>query len=204
MDLKELGSTILSNAPTIGAVLGSVVPGLGTATGGLAGTAVKAIARVFGLGDTATADQIAQAVQADPQAALKLKLAEMDYQNQEREREMRERESVREREFQEFKTRLLDVQSARQREVEIVKTMGRRDMLQFWLAWFGWAAPVGMVIYLLVRGLPQGMSPEAAAMIGTFIGIIIGEYKTIYQYFFGSSKSSEIKTEMLSKAPPIL
>jgi hypothetical protein len=38
------------------------------------------------------------------------------------------------------------------------------------------------------------MTPEVALLVGGFVGIIIGEYKTIPAYFFGSSKGSADKT----------
>jgi hypothetical protein len=95
------------------------------------------------------------------------------------------------------------VQNARQTEIDRLKATGKRDMLQFWLAIFGWLAPVSIVSYIVMYGLPKGVSADAAALMGGFVGIIIGEYKTIYQYFFGSSRGSEQKTELLSRAEPI-
>jgi hypothetical protein len=178
MDWKELGVALTSLAPTVGSFFGPVGAGVGTA--------VSALAKAFGLKSDAKPDEILEAIKADPQAALKLQMAKMDYEL------AKEKE-----ETTRLQAELADVQNARQREIEIVKTTGKRDVLQFGLAVLGVLCPLTLVVLLLVKGLPQ-MNPAEAALVGGFVGIIIGEYKTIFQYFFGSSKGSEVKTTMLA------
>ena len=79
MDWKDLGKGIANSAPMIGGLIGSIIPGAGTLAGTAAGTAVKAIASAFGLAEDSAPDVLMAAIQADPQSALKLKIAEMDF-----------------------------------------------------------------------------------------------------------------------------
>jgi len=186
MEWKDVGNAVAGAAPSIaGAIAGMFA---GPQAGNLASTGISALLGVLGLKPDAKPDDVLVAIQADPQAALKLKLAENDFKIRQRELDI-----------EELKAELADIQSARTREIEITKTTGRRDSLQFSLAVAGWLAPVFLIFWLLVKGLPSGMSADAAALVGGFLGIIISEYKTIYQYFFGSSKGSEHKTELLAR-----
>jgi len=79
MDWQDIAKIIMNNAPTLGALVGSVIPGAGTAAGGAIGIGIKTIASAFGLSEDATPEAIDAAIKADPQAELKLRLAEMDY-----------------------------------------------------------------------------------------------------------------------------
>jgi len=96
-DWKDLGQNILAHAPEIGAALGSVIPGAGTIAGGTAGAGIKAIAAMFGLSEAAKPEDIQAAIQADSQAFLKLKLADMEFVVKNREldiAELKEKQSV--------------------------------------------------------------------------------------------------------------
>lgn len=180
MDWKELGTGLVNIAPTVGSFFGPVGAGVGTA--------ISALAKAFGLKPDAKPNEILEAVKADPQALLKLEMAKMDYEL-EIERENTER----------LKIQLADVQNARQREVGIVRVTGKRDVLQFGLAVLGVLCPLALVILLLVMGLPK-MDSAQAALVGGFVGIIIGEYKTVFQYFFGSSQGSAMKSQAMQKS----
>jgi hypothetical protein len=179
MEWKDVASTIANAAPGLGALLGGPV-------GAGIGTGVKLLASAFGLSDNATPEQITQAISQDPEAALKLRMADMQYQLE-----------LNKQDLEETKTYFEDKDSARSREVEFVKATGRRDTLQAVLAIFGVCASVGLICALIFYGLPA-MTPEAAALVGGFIGIIISEYKTVFQYFFGSSRGSDRKTDIMS------
>ena len=182
MDFGELGKMIADKAPLIGTALGSLVlPGAGSAVGTLAGNLIK---KYFGT-VTDDSEKLAEIVQQDPQAAAKLMLAEYEFKLEFKKLDLEEQKAF-----------LADVQGARQREVEITKVTGKRDALQFCLAIFGVSAPVFLIIYLIKWGMPT-MSAEMAFLVGGFIGIIIGEYKTIFGYFFGSSRGSAEKTNLL-------
>jgi hypothetical protein len=105
---------------------------------------------------------------------------------------------IRNYELTELQEYLKDVQSARSREVEITKVTGKRDITLMILAYFGVTAPVAILVYLLAYGMPK-MDKEISLMIGTLIGMIVGEYKTIFGYFFGSSAGSKDKSEAIKK-----
>ena len=96
------------------------------------------------------------------------------------------------------KMRLEDVANARSREIEITKTTGKKDITVMVLAYWGVFAPVAIVIYLMICGLPK-LSPEVSMLVGGLIGMIVGEYKTVYGYFLGSSSGSKLKSEQMDK-----
>lgn len=89
-----------------------------------------------------------------------------------------------------------EMANARNREIEITKATGKRDINLTVLAWFGVLAPILILFYLLIFGFPK-LDKEIALMIGTLIGYIFSEYKTIYGYFFGSSSGSKNKQDTI-------
>jgi len=183
MDLKSLGSTIANNAPKLGALLGSVVPGLGTVTGGALGMGIKAIASAFGLKDDAKPEEIIQAIQSDPNAALKLRQAEIDFQIQQGAQKLQELEAY-----------ISDVQNARQREIEITESTGKKDYNLYILAWTVIVGFFFLCWYLMNQKLPEG-SNEVVFML---FGALASGFGIVLQYFFGSSKSSSDKTNLLA------
>lgn len=58
--------------------------------------------------------------------------------------------------------------------------------------------PVSLILFLLIKGI-NTQSPELTLMIGTLIGIVVGEYKTVFSYWMGSSQGSKNKQETLDK-----
>lgn len=179
--LKSLGKSVLSSAPAVATVLGH--PEIGIAMKG-----VQALAKCFGLGDDATPDQVEAAITADPQAALKLKQLNMEFEL-----------ARRDQDIEELKTRLGDIQSARSAKVEGEKATGTRDKNLYALAWLGVLNYIGLIILVVFYGLPK-MTTELALMVGNLIGIVGAKYSSIYDFFFGSSKSSSDKTEAFARA----
>ena len=175
-----MAGKITDIAPTLGGIIGGP-------PGALIGGAVSLLAKVFGLKADAKPEDVMKAIQSDPEAALKLMVLENQFKL-----------DWKEKEIEELKTYLADIQSARQREVEVTKATGKKDVLQLLLALFGVMAPTGLIIYLIRFGLPI-MPAETALMVGGFLGIIIGEYKTIFGYFFGSSAGSGKKSEAIEQ-----
>lgn len=96
-----------------------------------------------------------------------------------------------------FEMEVRDRDSARNREIEIVKA-GSKNTTQNALAFIGVFCFFGMVGYLLVskRGLGD-MSSEEAFIIGNCTGICGAIAKDIFAYFFGSSRSSRMKDEAM-------
>ena len=69
---KEIAEKISDMAPVLGTAIGGP-------TGGAIGVGVKALAKVFGLSDDASPDEIMEVIKQDPDAMVKLKIAEMDF-----------------------------------------------------------------------------------------------------------------------------
>jgi len=181
MDWKDLAKTVTGIAPILGGVLGGP-------PGATIGRVISAIAKIFGLGDDATPDQINQAIQQDPQAALKLRMAEMDFQLALNKQKLDEQDMF-----------IKDVQSARSREVEITKATGKRDVNQYILAWvmvIGFFALVGLLIF---HELPKDQN----GVIFMLFGALSAGFGSVIGYYFGSSKGSAEKTNLLAKTEPI-
>lgn len=101
---KDVGDSIVSAAPALGALLSPVTGGVSA----LIGSGIGVLGKIFGLGDKPNPDALKQAIATDPQAALKLALADKDWQLQ-----MYRAESDR------LMIELADVKSAREREVAV-------------------------------------------------------------------------------------
>lgn len=74
--LKKIGDGIVDVAPTIGALLTGTVVG---APAGAAVNALGALGRAFGLGTSTTPAAVATAILSDPEARLKVIMAENQY-----------------------------------------------------------------------------------------------------------------------------
>ena len=101
---QELGSNIVSSAPALGALLAPATGGISA----LIGSGVGILGRIFGLGENPDPDALKNAIATDPQAALKLSLADKEWQLQ-----MYQAQTDR------LKVELDDVKSAREREVGV-------------------------------------------------------------------------------------
>ncbi len=177
MDWKELGGKIADMAPGIGSLFGA--PGV------LIGGGIKALAKIFGLSDNATPDQINQAIQQDPQAALKLKMAEMDFQL-----------ALNKQKLDEQAMFIQDVQSARGADVAKTQATGKRDINQYVLAWVIVAGFFSLVSLLIFRDLPK----DSSQVVVMLFGALAAGFGSVIGYYFGSSKGSSEKTDLLAKS----
>jgi len=186
---KDVGNAIAGVAPTVGGIVGGIfgaTPGaqLGSATG----NAISFLLKALGLADNATPDQVMTAISTDPNLAFKLKEAEMNYQL-----------AVNQQELEDTKARLLDIQSARQREVDVTKATGKRDINQYVLAWLvvcGFFALTSLLAF-------KPMQMDASGVVFMLFGALAAAFGSVMQYYFGSSKGSALKTDLLAKAEPI-
>lgn len=178
MDFKDLVGKISSAAPILGSLVGGPI-------GGAAGTAIKLIASAFGCNETP--EDIDKAISTDPNALLKLK--ELELNNQlELQKLLITSEQL----------RLADIDSARRRQTDSEKATGKRDYNMYFLAWFGVLGYLAMISYILIYGLPK-MDQSTAFLIGNLIGVVASNYSNIYGFFFGGSKGSDTKTDIMSK-----
>jgi len=187
MEWKDIAGKITDIAPVIGGVIGGPP---GAAIGG----AVTAVAKVFGLKDDASPAEVAEAIEKDPEARLKLLTAENKFNLRQKEQEIAELRAV-----------LEDIQSARSRQTESEKTTGKRDVNLYVLAWIIVAGFFGLMVLLLKIPVPEDQN----GVIFMLFGALSTGFGQVLQYFFGSSKGSADKTsEMVAmfrseaKQPP--
>jgi Ca2+/H+ antiporter len=76
--------------------------------------------------------------------------------------------------------------------------MKLKDITLLVLSILGIIFPVWIIIYVMNNGM-KDMNPETTLMIGTLIGIIVGEYKTVFGYWMGSSTGSKEKQVTIDK-----
>lgn len=163
-------------------IIADVAPTIGTALGGpLAGLAINQLLKLFNLSPTANEKDIEKAILAGPEALLKLK--EFDMQ---------------------FKQHLLDVgidlervdaadrDSARKREEELAKA-GRKDYTTTILASCTVCGWLIIQFYLFTHVIPTEMREIIMRSLGT-LDAALG---MVFTYYFGSSKSSAQKDEII-------
>lgn len=155
-------------------LLKGVAPSLATAVAGpLGGAAISAIASKFGVADSV--EEVAKAIAGDPEAAQKL--AEID--------------------LKQFELENADRDSARHMQ-EIALQQDDKFAKHF-IYWFAWYWSVGSTLYFFCvtfAPMPAGGRDFANIILGFLLGTAVA---TIISFFYGSSKSSKDKTDVLSK-----
>lgn len=163
--------------------LKSIAPTVATALGGpLAGLAVDAIGTALGLPE-ATKETVTQALQGTtmtPDQVAALKQAELALQQQEKELGFR---------FADLEVR--DRDGARNREIQVKDKTNRN------LAY----GVVGAFIALVGATL-MGWARVDSVLAGTLVGYLSAKAEQILAYYFGSSQSSDRKTELLAASSP--
>jgi len=169
---NKIKNVVGISAPVLG---NAIVPGIGGAAGSLIAKA---------LGCEPKPEAIETAISKDPQAALKLK-----------ELETKHSEFLISAAHENDKMYLTDVQSARQREIEVTRSTGKINWPMYLIA---------LVIFLgffIVLGLlfkiPLIMANKD--IIVYTVGGLQTAFITVVAYFFGSSKGSSEKNDILSK-----
>ena len=159
-------------------VVATVAPGLATALGGpLAGLAVGAIGKVFGL-DSATQEQVANAISgASPADLLALKQAEIAFQAH-----------MRELDVDIDRIAAGDRDSARQREIQV------KDKIPAILAILVTSGFFGLLTFMLLREVPQANQQVLNIMLGSLGTAWIG----VMNYYFGSSTGSVRKDALIA------
>jgi hypothetical protein len=165
-------------------VIGAVAPTLATAMGGpLAGMAVTAIAGALGLSVDADKDDIAKAVAgATPEQLIALKKVDNDFAVR-----------MKELDIDLEKIAAGDRDSARKREATV------KDFMPRLLAFLVVGGFMGTVFAVLL-GYVDGMKdPMMATTVGTLIGFVSAKAEQVIAYYFGSSNSSQQKTQLLAE-----
>lgn len=153
-------------------LLKNVAPGLATVVAGpLGGMAVKAMADKLGVADSIEA--VTKHLEANPEAAAKL--ADID--------------------LKQFELEVQDRNSARQMQIAALQQdswFAKNFLYMFTSLWSLFA----MCFFI---GVTFGTVPESGTrMADTILGVLIGTVITgFFNFFFGSSKSSQDKTQLL-------
>lgn len=170
---NKIKNIVGTSAPILG---NAIIPGIGGAAGSL-------IAKALGC-DPSKPENIEKILSADRESLLKLK-----------ELETKHEEFLLNLSYENDKMYLTDVQSARQREIEVTRSTGKINWPMYLIA---------LVIFLgffIVLGLlfkiPLIMANKD--IIVYTVGGLQTAFITVVAYFFGSSKGSSEKNEILSK-----
>lgn len=163
--------------------ISAAAPMVGTLLGGPAGGAVGGIISMVAsaLGCEPSQDAVATAVMGDPEALLKL----------------RQLESSHALELQ--RMILADIADARKRQTDHEKATGKTDVNLYVLAWVivsGFFLLLGLLLWIK-------LPPDSSGVIFMLFGALSTGFGQVLQYFFGSSKSSQAKTDLLAKAEPV-
>lgn len=118
-------------------------------------------------------DILLEAIAKDPDAAVKL-----------RELEIREAQSLREYQLAIRKIAFEDIADARDREIEITRITGHRDLVQTLLA-VGTTAGFFLLSLIIVLGYAK----EGENLILVLFGSLSTAAATVLNYYFGSSKN---------------
>jgi hypothetical protein len=165
-------NTLKTVAPTVAAAMG----------GPLAGEAVSALIGVVGGQDAEDVRKTIEGGRLTTEQLGQLRQLELQFQEDERERRFKYAELA-------FKDR----GSARQANVA-----GATQRPLFWLSVVLLVLCLGTEITVLVRGLPQGTSE---LVVGRVLGLVDAIAMTVLAYWYGTSSSSAVKTELMSKQP---
>lgn len=168
-------------------ILKTVAPWIGTALGSpLAGMAIEAASTALGL-TTKTTDSLKQALSgATPEQMLALKEADQAFAEQMQKLGFDHIEKIEELEN-------ADRSSARQREMAVHDVTPKVLASVVTLGFFG------ILTFMLLRPIPI----ESRDIVNIMLGSLGTAWTGIIAYYFGSSKSSDRKTELLAQAPAV-
>jgi len=93
---------------------------------------------------------------------------------------------------EQFKAEVEDMASARNRQVDYAKAIGRADYFQYFIG----AIPILGLPVLLYYILTYEIPPKNEHIALLIIGEVLGFIASIYSYHFGSSQGSRMKDQM--------
>ncbi len=157
----------------LGSLLKSLSPHIASAAGGpLAGMAVKIAASKLGMPSTATANEIEDLIEREPDKAVLLKQADSEFKNRLKEMEI---------DLESFKTQVEDTQDARKKNRE-ANDWTPRIFIILCLLLYG-------VFILMITIMPHDQNDE------TIISLVLGQLSALLgtggAYYFGSHQNSK-------------
>jgi hypothetical protein len=183
MNWQDVAGAIKQYAPGAEALLGvaSLIPGVGAITAPAA-AAIGALSKA--LGTDPTPDAIHQAIVSDPQAALKLGQAELDYKLK-----------LSEQTIEKMKIEAADRESARSMNVETTKATGARDRGLYAMSWAGIVVALFVFLVSAYLAVMKLIDAITAQMIGNMTGIFLAKYSTVFDFWFGGAFGQTQKTD---------
>lgn len=161
-------------------VVGAIAPTVATALGGpLAGAAVTTLSTALLGTPDGTEAKVAEAIRTDPDALVKLRTAELEFQAR-----LTELDVDLERIHQ------ADRDSARQRELS---TQDSTPRVLAYLVIVGFIGIIGAVLFAPVK-------VTDSALLGVLIGYISAKAEQVVSYYFGSSSGSTEKNRTIERA----
>jgi hypothetical protein len=184
---QKIAKAVGSYAPGIAAILAATGVGAPVAA---AVAAVGALAKSFGLPEDSSAEIVATKIMntADmTEIRLKFVQAENDFQLKQRDQEL-----------EIYRVQLADIQSARTAKTEGEKATGKRDTNLYALAW------TVITCFFILMGilLFAKLEPAQNGVIFMLFGSLAAGFSQVLSFFFGSSKGSENKTDMIYNSTP--
>jgi hypothetical protein len=172
--------------------IGAAAPVVGGLLGGPAGAAVGSlISKTLGVEEKP--DAVIDALKNNPDALVKIK----ELENSKAIADMQSQLENKKVDYSHDEAYLSDRQDARKTEVEVVKSTGHIDWNKTGLAWI---TVLGVfVIFAVLLHTTLDKNSGAYEMLYMGFGALLTRMGTIYDYFFGSSHGSEVKTDLLSK-----
>ena len=169
----DILNTLKTLAPTVASAL----------AGPMAGAAVSALGGVFGQDKPTlkTLTDVISSAQMTPEQVAQIKQLEMAYQQEEQERQFKYADL-------EFKDR----DSARQREQ---KTADATNKVLAYTVVGSFIAVVGATLL--------GYAKVESVLAGTLIGYLSAKAEQVMAYYFGSSRGSDKKTDLLAQADAV-
>lgn len=175
----------LQDNPTVNGILQTVAPILGTAVGGPFGAAA-ATALVGGLGAAGPKEAVALLAGASPETLLKLKQIETEF-----------KEKMASLGVEEDQLAAQDRDSARQREIKTGDVWTTRI-----LAALVMGGVTMVAFYILFHGVSDTITQFESGLIGTVVGYLFAEAKSVLAYYFGSSQGSRDKDAIIARGTP--
>ena len=176
MDWSKVASFVKKAAPILGTAIGGPA-------GGLAGGAISLIADAFGVENGDDPGEVLAAITADPEAMVKLKQIQADNLVE-----------LKKLALQSDQAHLNDVQDARARQIAVEARTGKKDINLYVLAWLvvgGFFISIGTLIF-------QKLPDDSTGVVFLLFGALIAGFTQVMNYFFGSSKGSADKTQLLN------
>lgn len=184
MEWKDVAGGVAKVAPLLGTALGGPL-------GGAIGGVVALLASAFGLTpEQTTPEKINQLMVTDPQSAIKLAEIEANHKLELEKLVLEQNRLV----VQEKQADLADTADARLREREIVKATGKIDINLYLIAWLiiiGFFILTGILIF---KPVPVDQNGVVFMLFG---GLVAG-FSTVVGYFFGSSRGSLMKSQLIA------